>query len=521
MLTSNEVENRKGSLRIASLQIPFIPTTITSKFNSFFEPDGGINFWLLGERHQKSEFFQVFLKNNCINTELPKIFLSEYINWITSVVEELLDYICRYEDPDIVLFPEYSLPVTDIAGFEDSQDLLKILIKYSENRCIIGGTGVISHDIKGHNRFIVVTNGNITFCSKKVPNDDEKDYAKSGNGPFIHELSLKDNKKAIIMVAMCSDFINSGITPESFQSAVNKEIEQMDLFKLLCKKYSHYEYIEDKIKGVIVDCVFVPCFTTKTDDMIKVMELQSVRGYRAVILSNCSFFGGAITRFSPYEKVEYKSECIAEGESGVIIADIPIPTHQLLLLKPLSKSMHDNELKFELENPIKNLFQFRKYNIDFDPLNEEDDIDIGNEIDRQTNDLTIEVYSGNFFDLIGNRLNASLIYLALMLMARAPNKDKRENIDIIIDLLDLWKSLQEGINSSKEANISTTYDQLPDILIPYIDQFIFKSGVEQYRLVLDQLDGIVDDKYKEYIRQIKTHIEDIKPQPFHFMSSEW
>jgi hypothetical protein len=324
-----------------------------------------------------------------------------------------------------------------------------------------------------------------------------------GNGPFIYELSLRTNKDVKVMVAMCSDFINLGKSPSSYASAIDTELEKKEWFASLCEEHKEIENIKDKIKDFVIDLVLVPCFTTKLDDMIKISEIQSVRGYRAIILANCSFFGGSFVCFAPYEGAEHQSFQIEAGHPGIIIADIPYPTHQLLLM-PVSKSIRDMEAKYPIQ------FYHKEYSIDFDPFQNE------------TDNPSIEIYSENFFDLISRRLNAAIIYLILALLRLPDNKESNRQNREILDLLTLWKSLQRNIASTEKVNYDTSYDQLPDIFVPYIDKFIFKSGIEQYCTILDQLETIVDDKYKELIKQVKTHIEeDAKPEPFHIMSSDW
>lgn len=203
--------NSIGYIRIAAIQFPFIPVIVHPEYNTLSEPEGNINFWIIGNQYQKTKTnvstLASLLKSNDIDTEILKNLQSDYIEWLVLTVEEILRFICNRENPDIILLPEYSLP------YEESNELRDILSDYSEKRCIVGGIGSVNHNGKQKkNKFVVINDGNIQFGEKVVPNaDEEKIGIEPGNGPLLHELTLQpdEGKEVLAMITMCSDFIGS------------------------------------------------------------------------------------------------------------------------------------------------------------------------------------------------------------------------------------------------------------------------------------------------------------------------
>lgn len=475
-----------SKIRIAVVQIPYLPILIhpEANINTLSEPEGSIGYWVVGEKNkEKNELFAQFLESNGISMEILKKFYFEYIKWITFSVQGILKYV-TCEDPDIIIFPEYSLPIELL---EELKDTLK---KYSEDRYIIAGTGVIYEPDKNRentNNFVVVNNGKILSGGKKILCEDEKKWGiiKSGNGPFLYKMKFKNGKETFVHVAMCSDCISLA-KPGPLWKAVSEEMEK-------------YKIREDEI-GLLI----VPSLTNNGEDIKKVEEIQSSRDYRIACFVNCSFFGGSKILFAPYkyEGLEKGStDTIEKGESGVLIADIPFPPKQLTT--PETTGVGEKEQKFKLYK-----FSSKIYNIKY----------LGESIFEDSEIIT---NTENFMDFVCKRLNIALIYLATILLGLPPILDesevkKREKLEKIMKKINNYKKLEEKIikiHNKKYPN----YTEISGDLVPYLDNFIFEGGSEQYTTILEILLKVAKkDKYKKYIEEIKTSIKDKHLYPFHF-----
>src|SRR5271157_3271688 len=218
------------SIKIVSIQMPFFPVVIHPELNLLSEPDGGINYWLLGEKKLLNllpiSSLGISSSRNYI-TRILDFLLNEYHQWIFKTLTEILDRIISEKNPDIILFPEYSLPIYS------SPEIKELLKQKSENRCIIGGIGSHFHEGKKTNEFIIINNGNVRTGAKLVPNEDEKQLGiTGGEGPLVFEISLTRDEgqwEIYIEINMCSDFIDSVAGGTSIVSKrVMKDLGQID-----------------------------------------------------------------------------------------------------------------------------------------------------------------------------------------------------------------------------------------------------------------------------------------------------
>jgi hypothetical protein len=407
-------------IRIAAIQFPFIPVIVHPGYNTLSEPDGNINFWIIGKDDQKINTnvstLASFLKSTDIDTEILKNLQSDYIDWLVLTVEGTLRFICNRENPDIILFPEYSLPL------EVSNDLRDILSKYSEKRCIIGGIGSVNHNGKQKkNRFVVINDGNIQFGEKVVPNADEKKIGiEPGNGPLLHKLTLQPNegKEVLALITMCSDFLDLGSSPGRVSTALEQEFRENGC--------TH----ED------VDIILVPMFTTKTQDMQQIAGVEAGRKWRITALANCSFWGKTHIRFHPADIEGLEdgiSSFIQQGEIACIVADIPHPAQQKIEPKSTSIGRGNGGIS----GPC---FEHRKHYILFKEEEGENNL--------------FKLDSEIFLTLVIGRLNNAITYASVIHLCTYED----EHSERAIKTINAWKGLQnEFIRFIPSSQPITTY----------------------------------------------------------------
>ena len=455
-------------IRIAAIQFPFIPVIVHPEYNTLSEPEGNINFWIIGKDDQKTKTnvstLASFLKSTDINTEILNKLQSDYIEWLIPTVEGILEFICIKEKPNIILFPEYSLPI------EVFHELKEILIKYSERRCIIGGIGSVSiNGAQKKNRFVVINDGEVRYGEKMVLTDEEKAWGiEEGDGPLLHvlKLYLNDKKQDFpVLITMCSDSIDLLTPPSRVSNKANQECEEKGI------NYNK------------VDSILIPAFTTKTVDMQGTGE--AVRKWRIVALANCSFFGDTQIWFPPHHIKGLEDDAsppIKKLDSACIVAEVPY--HPISEIQPKSKPIGIGS-----GNILKPQFGCRTYNIRF--KNEE----------RENDNSSIELDTESFLTLINARLYKAIAYAGIIRIGNSHDNEKNNHI---ITTMDVWKELEEKIVSLIPSRPITTYENLPKHITPYLDKIIFG---DPYITVVDAIhDLIPHEEYKRYLEEIKSYL---------------
>ena len=118
------------SIRIAVVQIPFIPVINHQDLNLLAEPEGGMNYALFGQEQRQLPHFSDLPIPMEYKDKILNSFLKDYQDWLLSTIKQILEIICTHE-VDFIVFPEYSLPL------EINPDLRDVLSRYSQNRCIV------------------------------------------------------------------------------------------------------------------------------------------------------------------------------------------------------------------------------------------------------------------------------------------------------------------------------------------------------------------------------------------------
>jgi len=452
-----------GSLCVAAVQFPFIPVVNhRPETNWLSEPEGGINYWLIGEKikndfpHLSSLSIPKYYKDR-----IEEYLSSDYQDWLVRTVNDILDSIIKTKDDvDIILFPEYSLPL------EINNELKNILKKYSEGRCIVGGIGSVCKNAKEDkkNRFVVANNGKLKYGEKIVPNTDElKLGIVSGERDLIYEVSLdhakEENRTMYVEVLMCSDCIETVKSDSKVQNRLNKE------------------YSKKEIKSDNIAARLIPAFSTKTEDMASISKIVALRFQGIAVLANCSFFGGSCIWFPPTEKdVLGHTPEIRGGESACVIADIPTKFLGSYITTPVGMPNTTTPKTIYCTYP----FRFK---------------------DGQK-EKSFALDSEGLLSLIAERLS-SAISLSGVAFARSPLGEKSS---AIIDSSRHWKKLQETINSL------TGHSEPPYESFSSSDIIAFYEAMGEnnfYILMLNKLyDYLHDDAYKVKVQEIKDHIKE-------------
>lgn len=453
------------SICVAAVQFPFIPVVIHHpETNWLSEPDGGINYWLVGGKPESCFPRLSSLPIPKYKDRIEEYLSSDYQNWLVRTVNGILDSIIKTkEDVDIILFPEYSLPL------EINNELKNILKECSEGRCIVGGIGSVCKNAEEDkkNRFVVANNGKLEYGEKIVPNNDEvKSGIVGGKGPLIYEVSLdhtkEKNREIYIEILMCSDYMAVANSGSKVQNQLNEE------------------YSKNEIGSDSIDASLIPAFSTKTEDMKCISETRALRFHDITVLANCSFFGGSCIWSPPIEKgATISTTEIQGGGSACVIADIPTK----FLGSYASTSV-------EIPTTVTPKTIFDKYVFRFKDEQEE-------------KSSVFDLDSESLFSLITERLS-SAITIGGIALARSSLDE--ESIEYIIESLARWKRLQKAINPFTDSS-GSPYESLRSSDIITFYEVMGESNI--YKLILDKLhDHIPDDAYKTKVQEIMDYMDD-------------
>ena len=442
-------------LRIVTMQFPFIPVYVRSNLNSYSESEGNINHWICGEEEiEDLSLLESFL---ILRSRIGNIFISDYIEWLSQFLDDSLTYICEKENPNVIIFPEYSIPM------ELSKDIESKLLEFSKKRCIIAGVGSVNCD---KNKFVIINNGEIRYGEKVAPSPIEKDVIK-GKGPLIQPIKLYQDGSEVelnILIAMCSDYIDLKNSPGPVIEQIESELK------------------ENNLSWNDIKIIIVPAFSPKIDEVkpefgkIQLGKSDGLRKWRIVVLSHCSFFGDSAMWFYPYEKKQIVSPKLGKNESGCIIIDIPYPAVQTI--EPISSAIPKNNAAITPQVKCK-MYKF-KFN--------EDDI---------STQYAIPIDAEDFISMIVPRIDKGLIYASLALLLI--NSD--EQLSKIIHSINVLKKIRNKLRPYKAQN-----NYLLEFIIPFLDSIHSKDS---YNWLLDVLYDWVDDgELKASILAIKSYISD-------------
>ena len=77
------------SIKVVTVQLPFLPAAIVSNLNTLHEPEGAINVWLIGDSPFKeagiislSKTLPLLTSIKKVNNEILEEFQYEYISWL-------------------------------------------------------------------------------------------------------------------------------------------------------------------------------------------------------------------------------------------------------------------------------------------------------------------------------------------------------------------------------------------------------------------------------------------------------
>jgi hypothetical protein len=453
------------SICVAAVQFPFIPVVIHyPETNWLSEPDGGINCGLVGGKMESNFPRLSSLPIPIYKDRIEEYLSSDYQNWLVRTVNGILDLIIKTkEDVDIILFPEYSLPL------EINNELKNILKEHSEGRCIVGGIGSVCKNVKEDkkNRFVVANNGKLDYGEKIVPNNMEADVGiVGGEGPLIYEVSLdhakEENRKIYVDVLMCSDYIETAKVRSKVQNQLNKE-------------YSKKEIESDNINASLI-----PAFSTKTEDMVSIGKIAALRFHGITVLANCSFFGGSRIWSPPIGKgATISTTKIRGGESACVIANIPTK----FLGSYASTSVGIPTTATPKTRDIRYSFRFKD--------------------EQEEKSSVFDLDSETLFSLITERLSSAITIGGIALARSSPDE---ESIKYIIESLTRWKRLQKTINPFTDSS-GSPYESLRSSDIITFYEVMGESNL--YKLILNKLrDHIPNDAYKTKVQEIMDYMDD-------------
>lgn len=456
------------SIRVTAVQIPFIPVVIHPELNWLSEPDGGYNFWKLGKEIDKCPQLASLPINEKYLKKVEEYLFSDYKNWFRNTLSEILELIIRSENPDIILLPEYSIPLEVDNLLED------VLKKYSDGRCIIGGIGSVckNESAERKNRFVIANNGKLTVGEKIIPNNLEvKLGIVGGEGPLLYEVDLnhakKEHEKSYLLILMCSDDIDIAEPGSQVQNLIYKELE------------------DKNIESEDINALIIPAFSTKTKDMESLCEIGATRFNGIAALANCSFFGGSSVWSPPLAKGDKVStRKIKNNISACITSNIPVE----YLGEPISTTINRNTKKPKTEDVISNI-TFR---------------------DNYPNeDSGFILDSESFISHMTKRLSVG-ITLSGIAFTRC-SRNNNNVLDYVNEFSIAWKEIQESLTgeSPYEAIMSS------DVIAIY--ELIENDNL--YILMLEKLQTYISDnaykiKVQEIIKYIETNAEyEILPSP--------
>lgn len=447
-------------LRIITVQFPFIPVFIKSDLNTLSEPEGRVNYWISGgERVLNKKILTLYeiLQYATQDKKISQNFQNSYLEWLSSIIDEILEIVVNKENPDIIILPEYSVPI------EISEEIKKILIKWSKKRCIIAGIGSINNE---YNKFVVLNDGALTICKKFCPNPDEiKLGIKSGDGPFLHKIKLHYNKEPKViygLIPICSDFLSLGTFSSDFNDLLSEEKKLLN-----CEDF---------------DIIMIPAFTKKIQDFYRIAKTFAIRKYTPVVISNCSYLGGSsvfsyITEVND-EELYYQ---IKKGQSGYISAEILFPP--LNVSKPKSKSIG---LKEKKEIILQNTYKINYFLFD-------------SKTNQNKQEFLLETPS--FIKLISDRLSKAILFACITLSKNLSSEIQQK----IVNTITLWIRLQEKILISGNIGITLSHQNLSEIIIALVENFILSNP---YMKILNILENIItNEEYQKCIQQLKKYLE--------------
>lgn len=457
------------SICVAAVQFPFIPVIHHPEMNWLSEPEGGINNWLIGKKAESNfpdlSSLQLPEDYEYYKDRIKEYLSSGYQDWLVLTVKGILDSIIKTrEDVDIILFPEYSLPL------EINKDLRRLLRKCSEGRCIVGGIGSVCKNAKEDkkNRFVVANNGKLVCGEKVVPNDIERGLGiVGGEGYLIHKVKLnytkEQDRELYIEILMCSDCIEKVKSGSKVQNQLNEECSDKE--------------IESGIIGVSL----IPAFSTKTEDMASIAEICALRFYTIAVLANCSFFGGSCIWYPPITRdtPRVSSQKVQKGKSACVIVDIPTT----FLGRPVSTPVEINTIASPETVSNRHPLIFKD--------------------ERTEEDFGFDLDSVSLFSLITERLS-SAITLSGIAFARSPID--RESTEFVRKSSIHWKKLQDAINSFA-GHSGSSYESVRSSDIIAFHEMMGEENL--YKLILNKLqDHLPDDTYKTKVQEIMDYMED-------------
>ena len=118
------------TIRVAAIQIPFLPAIVNPNLNTLSEPEGNINFWIVGKKKKETNSFKSILESANFYSKMMNEFQIEYIDWLSNTVNSILENLIEYDKPDIILFPEYSLPISPSIPTKELDSLREVICEY-------------------------------------------------------------------------------------------------------------------------------------------------------------------------------------------------------------------------------------------------------------------------------------------------------------------------------------------------------------------------------------------------------
>jgi hypothetical protein len=473
MNDNSGIPGMRKTIRVAVVQFPFLPVVFHHDRNLLSEPEGGINFWLLGGKTREDfpRLSSIRLPKRYL-THIQNSFLLGYLDWLRKTVDDILTQLIIKRDPDIILFPEYSLPI------QIDEELESILIDHSEGRCIVGGAGsVCASNEEKKNRFVVINNrSEPVFGEKVIPSKYEKKIGIiGGRGPLIHQINLphlsEEYRTIQVVITMCSDFIDVVGAGSDIQRQIIKEeeesgIEEKDILVWLIPVLS--PILEDMTHDEVI--ALRACFS----------KTNALRKYKITALASPSFFGESRILSAPFGRDDHFMIPCKPKTSIVVTAEIPLYG----LLVPTPTAIGDTN---EIKNPRKEYF--------------EDYITFENEKRDIGHDEYIAVDSEDLFSLVAQRIKSAITVNAI---AFAKESLEEDSLGEIIKSSRNWKEFQKEIIDYYPNSIEgCEFSQLTD------SDIIAICGVSNqniYILVLDKLSSFMDDPQRTTVHNLVKHI---------------
>jgi len=460
------------SLRIAIVQFPYIPIICDNDFNSLYEPDGGMNYWWFAKPFKDGENFNDLDLKKKYEDLIKKTFTDDYLLWLELTLKQVFEYIIHENDVDIIVFPEYSLPV------EIDNKIKQMLIDFSKKTCIIAGIGSVTLE-NGNlkkNRVVVANNGELTYCEKIHPTNKETNLLGivGGEGPIIHELKLKRLKNDSVLhfpfaVLNCRDNLERIQGGDPIQTIVIKELA------------------EKKLTPADIKLYVVPSFSISTTDFESLSKMDAKRGSRVIAFVNWGPFGGSRIWWPTASNNEPDStEKLGRNVTGYTLVDIPF-TYEGISKK--IKIINDSDIQKITHKS--GIFKFDGEICNF------------GEIQLETQSL---------YQLISKRLDIAIDVCGICIKRSQINYE-----DNILKNLKKWKSLQSMIHQNFLGNGPgfINYTE-PD----HVTLFKLNKNENIYLFVLRKLKDRLPDQLEEEKKKVSDLIEFVKDR-FFSDSSYW